>query len=69
MHLASIRSPREIKRWEAGARGLRGDVLRAFEEAVGVADGGRVHGIAVGSWQDCSVEIHSTISDSAHCPL
>ena len=47
------------------ARGLRGDVLRAFEEAVGAADGGREHGIAIGSWQDCSVEMEALAGEAA----
>ena len=29
----------------AGSLGLRGPVLRAFEESVGTADGGQVHGL------------------------
>ena len=50
---------------EQVARGLRGDVLRAFEEAVGAADGGREHGIAIGSWQDCSVEMEALAGEAA----
>ena len=46
-------------------RRLRGPVLRAYEEAVGAADGGRMHGLAVGSWQDCSVEVEALAGEAA----
>ena len=38
-------------------RELRGPVLEAYEDAVGALDGGQMHGLAVGSWQDCSEEV------------
>ena len=44
---------------ERGERELRGPVLAAYEDAVGVMDGGQMHGLAVGSWQDCSVEVEA----------
>ena len=47
------------------ARGLRGPVLQAYEDAVGAADGGRMHGLAVGSWQDCSVEVDALAAEAA----
>ena len=47
------------------ARGLRGPVLQAYEDAVGAADGGRMHGLAVGSWQDCSVEVDALAVEAA----
>ena len=50
---------------EQVARGLRGPVLCAYEEAVGAADGGRMHGIAVGSWQDCSAEVDALAGEAA----
>ena len=50
---------------EQVARGLRGPVLCAYEEAVGAADGGRMHGIAVGSWLDCSAEVDALLAGEA----
>ena len=47
------------------ARGLRGPVLQAYEDPVGAADGGRMHGLAVGSWQDCSVEVDALAAEAA----
>ena len=45
--------------------GLRGPVLRAMEEAVGVADGGRIHGLVVGSWQDTSAAVDALAAEAA----
>ena len=45
--------------------GLRGPVLRALEEAVGVADGGRIHGLVVGSWQDTSEAVDALAAEAA----
>ena len=46
-------------------RELRGPVLAAYEDAVGVMDGGQMHGLAVGSWQDCSVEVEALAGEAA----
>merc|ERR1711965_50523 len=45
--------------------GLRGPVLAAYEDAVGVMDGGRMHGLAVGPWQDCSEEVEALAGEAA----
>ena len=42
-----------------------GPVLAAYEDAVGVMDGGQMHGLAVGSWQDCSVEVEALAGEAA----
>ena len=47
------------------AQGLRGPVYCALAEAVGEADGGRVRGIGVGSWQDCSAEVEALAGEAA----
>ena len=46
-------------------RELRGPVLAAYEDAVGAPDGGQMHGLAVGSWQDCSVEVEALAGETA----
>ena len=46
-------------------RELRGPVLAAYEDAVGVMDGGGMHGLAVGAWQDCSREVEALAGEAA----
>ena len=46
-------------------RELRGPVLAAYEDAVGVMDGGQMHGLAVGSWQDCLAEVEALAGEAA----
>ena len=47
--------------------GVRGPVLRAMEEAVGAANGGRgrIHGLVVGSWQDTSAAVDALAAEAA----
>ena len=42
-----------------------GLVLRAMEEAVGAADGGQIHGLVVGSWQDTSAAVDALAAEAA----